>query len=115
MLYLTSMLSIASAELDEVFTALGNPTRRAIVNTLAFRPATVTQLATEHDVSLQAIHRHIRVLERAELLQRRKVGRVNFVAQKRTGIRLIQEWAGQYQTEFGNDDETLTNYVENLK
>ena len=107
------MLSIT--KLDDIFTALGNPTRRAIVNTLAFRPATVTQLASENDVSLQAIHRHIRVLEQADLLQRRKVGRVNFVAQKRTGLRLAQEWVNQYHIEFGNDNEVLSNYIDNLK
>lgn len=109
------MLSVSSAKLDSVFNALGNPTRRAIVNTLAFRPATVTQLATEHNVSLQTIHRHIRKLEQAELLQRRKIGRVNFVAQKRAGISLAQEWTGQYHIEFGNDSETLSNYLSNLK
>lgn len=109
------MLSISSSKLDAVFTALANPTRRAIVDTLAFRPATVTQLAAEHKVSLPAIHRHIRVLEQADLLQRRKVGRVNFVAQKRAGLRAAQDWLGQYKTEFGNDDETLSNYIAALK
>lgn len=109
------MLSNESSQLTAVFTALGNPTRRAMVNTLAFRPATVTQLAAEHKVSLPAIHRHIRVLEQADLLQRRKVGRVNFVAQKRSGIRLAQAWLDQYRTEFGNDSETLSNYISNLK
>ncbi len=109
------MLSIDTPRLDTVFNALGHPTRRAIVNTLAFRPATVTQLAAEHQVSLPAIHRHIRALEEAGLLQRRKVGRVNFVAQKRTGLRTAQEWLGQYRIEFGNDVETLDNYIANLK
>lgn len=108
------MLSNDSVELDTIFNALGNPTRRAIMNTLSFRPATVTQLATEHDVSLPAIHRHIRALEQAQLLQRRKVGRVNFVAIKRGGLRDAQEWLGQFKTEFGNDSETLSNYINQL-
>lgn len=109
------MLTISESKLDNVFAALGNPTRRAIVHSLSFRPATVTQLASEHKISLQAIHRHIRVLEQADLLQRRKIGRVNFVAQKRAGLRLAQEWVNRYQLAFGNDDETLSNYISNLK
>jgi DNA-binding transcriptional ArsR family regulator len=109
------MLSIATSKLDAIFTALSHPTRRAIVNTLAFRPATVTQLANEHKVSLPAIHRHIRSLEQADLLQRRKVGRVNFVAQKRSGLHIAQNWLGQYHIEFGNDTETLDNYIARLK
>lgn len=109
------MLSNDAPELDSIFNALGNPTRRAIVNTLSFRPATVTQLADEHKVSLQAIHRHIRMLEQANLLQRRKVGRVNFVAIKRVGLRSAQDWLGQFNIEFGNDSETLSNYIKHLK
>lgn len=109
------MLSNDSSQLDLVFNALGNPTRRAIVRTLSFRPATVTQLADEHGVSLQAIHRHIRTLEQADLLQRRKIGRINFVALKRTGLRNGQDWLAQFKTEFGNDDETLSNYINNFK
>ena len=109
------MLSDSSSQLNAVFVALGHPTRRAIVRTLAFRPATVTQLSDEHHVSLPAIHRHIRSLEQADLLQRRKVGRVNFVAQKRTGMRLAQDWLGQFATQFGNDVESLDNYIAKLK
>jgi DNA-binding transcriptional ArsR family regulator len=109
------MLSDSSAQLSTIFVALAHPTRRAIVRTLAFRPATVTQLAEEHYVSLPAIHRHIRVLEQADLLQRRKVGRVNFVAQKREGIRAAQTWLDQFAIQFGNDTESLDNYIARLK
>jgi DNA-binding transcriptional ArsR family regulator len=62
--------------LDAVFGALADPTRRAIVERLAEGEATVTELARPFDVSLPAVSRHLRVLEAAGLLARRKDGRL---------------------------------------
>ncbi|HSX17360.1 MAG TPA: winged helix-turn-helix domain-containing protein [Patescibacteria group bacterium] len=101
-------------QLDAVFIALGNHKRRGILTTLSFRPATVSQLAEEHELSLAAIHRHIRVLEEAQLIQRRKVGRTNFVALRRALLAATQAWMAQYRTEWGNDSETLENYIAEL-
>ncbi len=97
--------------LDMVFATLSNEKRREIVRTLSFHPATVGQLAEEHKMSLPSIHRHIRVLEEAQLIQRRKVGRTNFVAIKRASLAIAQQWMMQYHVEYGNDDETLENYI----
>lgn len=94
-----------------VFAALSNGKRREIVRTLSFHPATVGQLAEEHKMSLPSIHRHIRALEEAQLIQRRKVGRTNFVAIKRASLAVAQHWMAQYHLEYGNDDETLENYI----
>ena len=109
------MLSDAEQNLDGVFEALANSKRRSIINTLAFRPATVSQLAQEHNMSLPAIHRHIRVLEDTQLIQRRKVGRTNFVALQRKHFATAQAWMGQYRLDWGNDEETLENYIASLK
>lgn len=97
-----------------VFAALSNEKRREIVRTLSFHPATVGQLAEEHKMSLPSIHRHIRMLEDAQLIQRRKIGRTNFVAIKRESMVIAQQWIGQYHLEYGHDDETLENYVDYL-
>ncbi|MFL5821422.1 MAG: ArsR/SmtB family transcription factor [Solirubrobacteraceae bacterium] len=64
-------------ELDAVFGALADPTRRAIVERLIEGEATVSELAEPFDVSLPAISRHLRVLGDAGLLARRKDGRVH--------------------------------------
>lgn len=108
------MLKISSPTLDQAFEALSHPKRRGIINTLSFRPATVSQLAEDYQLSLPAIHKHIRSLESAHLIQRRKVGRTNFVALDKPGLRDIQEWLMQYRTEWGNDQETLENYIASL-
>ena len=104
-------LDINSPQLDRVFDALASPKRRGIFDTLSRGPATVTQLATEHNLSLPAIHRHIRTLEEAGLIQRKKVGRTNYVAIKRTAMRATQAWLRQYRTDWGTDEETLENYI----
>jgi DNA-binding transcriptional ArsR family regulator len=105
---------LPSGQLDNVFAALAHSKRRDMVHALSFRPATVTQLAKEYDLSLPAIHKHIRSLEKAELIHRKKVGRTNFVALNHASLRLIQTWSGQYRTEWGSDEETLENYIAGL-
>lgn len=101
--------------LDVVLTALANPHRRAIVSALGLQPASITQLALAQKMSLPAIHRHILVLERAGLVQRKKVGVTNFLALNRSGLLLMQNWVAQYQAYWGTNEETLENYVARIK
>jgi DNA-binding transcriptional ArsR family regulator len=101
--------------LDKVFEGLSNPKRRGIIDTLAYRPATITQLAEEHKLSLPAIHKHIKVLEQAELIQRRKVGRTNIIAFNPSSMSLAQDWINQYRTGWGSKKQTLENYISSLK
>ena len=74
-------------DLDSVFTALASRHRRQIVDLLALQPASIQQLARRIGISLTAIHRHIRVLEDANLIRRKKSGRVNFLAINRATMR----------------------------
>jgi DNA-binding transcriptional ArsR family regulator len=97
--------------LDQVFAALASRHRRQIVHLLALQPASIQQLAGRLGVSLTAIHRHVRVLEDAALIRRRKSGRVNFLAINRATLLRVQEWAGQYHAYWGSDEDTLENYV----
>ncbi len=68
---------VTSCRLVGVFSALGDPTRRAIVYRLQEGPATVGQLAKPFRVSRPAISKHLRVLERAGLVRRTKEGRMS--------------------------------------
>lgn len=63
------------ADLDAIFAALADPTRRAIVARLAAGEATVLELADPFDISLPAVSRHLKVLEHAGLIARRREGR----------------------------------------
>ena len=100
--------------LDSIFQAFGHSKRRGMIYSLSFRPATITQLANEYDLSLPAIHKHIKLLEQADLIHRRKVGRTNFIALNAKTITPAQDWVLQFKTGWGNNGESLENYIAKL-
>jgi DNA-binding transcriptional ArsR family regulator len=104
-----------SNQLDHIFEALDHPKRRGMIDTLGYRPSTISQLASEQQLSLPAMHKHVRILETAELIRRKKVGRTNFVALNRASLRLAQDWIMQYHTSWGNEEQTLENYIASLE
>ena len=65
---------MTTATLDVTFLALSDPTRRAMVTRLASGPASVNELAEPFDMSLQAVSKHLKVLERAGLVTRERAG-----------------------------------------
>lgn len=68
------------ASLDETLMALADPTRRAILQRLSEGEARVTELAEPFAMSLNSVSKHIRVLERAQLVRRRRAGREHFLS-----------------------------------
>jgi DNA-binding transcriptional ArsR family regulator len=66
-------------ELDDTLIALADPTRRAILQRLSAGEARVTEVAAPFDISLNSVSKHIRILERAELVRRRVAGRDHFL------------------------------------
>jgi DNA-binding transcriptional ArsR family regulator len=106
-----AFLSFDSPELDARLDALANSKRRAIIESLGYRPMSVGQLADEHGISLPDMHRQIKILEQAGLIIRKKAGRTNFVALNRQNMQQVQEWINQFRTEWGSDEATLENYI----
>ncbi len=104
-----------SPQLDVVLDALANQKRRGIIHNLSLQPSTVGQLAESYDLSLPAIHKHIRTLENAQLIVRKKIGRTNFVALNPATLGLAQSWIMQYHTGWGSADATLENYISRLQ
>jgi DNA-binding transcriptional ArsR family regulator len=104
-----------SPQLDTVLDALANQRRRGIIHDLALRPATVGQLARRHELSLPAIHKHIRQLEAAKLIVRKKAGRTNFVALDAATLGLAQSWITQYNVTWSNASATLENYISRMQ
>lgn len=98
-------------ELDLLFGALADATRRGIVERLAAGEATVTELAAPYDISLPAISRHLRVLERASLITRSQQGRWRHARLSPTSLATAASWLERHQrlwTErFGRLDEHL--------
>lgn len=101
-------------DLSPVFEALANDHRREIVYALGLHPRSISQLASLRGLSLPAIHKHIRMLEEAELVIRKKVGRTNVLALNRAPLRRLQAWVKEFHPYWGDDRETLDNYARYL-
>ena len=98
-------------DLDRVLEALANRHRREIVRVLGLHPCSISQLAKMRELSLPAIHKHVKVLEQAGLVTRRKCGRSNFLTLDRSSLRGLQDWLAQYHAYWGSERETLGNYA----
>ena len=86
-----------SAKLDATFAALADPTRRAILARLARRDTSVGELARPFDISLPAVSRHLRVLERAGLLTQDRQGRVRLCRLRAAPMRTAADWIDRYR------------------
>jgi DNA-binding transcriptional ArsR family regulator len=104
-----------SPQLDAILDALANQKRRSIIHNLALHPNTVSGLARTHELTLPAIHKHIRILENANLIIRKKSGRTNFIVLDNKTLGLCQMWLSQYRTEWGSAQATLENYISRMQ
>ena len=101
-------------DLDNVFEALANKHRREIIYVLSLQPCSISKLASMRNLSLPAIHKHIQILEKGDLIIRKKTGQTNFLTLNRAALRVLQDWVMQYHTYWGNDEATLENYIQYL-
>jgi len=79
---------------DRVFQALGDPTRRAIVEKLSEGPLSVSRLATPLDITVTAVGQHLQVLEESGLVRTEKVGRVRTCSIATAGFSVLEQWIG---------------------
>ena len=91
------MVDDPSAHLDTVFHALADPTRRALLRSLAGKDQSVGELAAPFDMSLEAVSKHIRVLERAGLVQRSIEGRTHICRLDARPMHGGLEWIRHYE------------------
>ena len=107
------MVNYSGAALDATFQALADPTRRAILAKLASAPDTpVTELAQPFRISLPAVSRHLRVLESAGLLARRREGRVHRCRFVPGPMRTVSDWISHYERFWIERLEALKQYLE---
>ncbi len=107
------MVTISSEYLDRTFAALEDPTRRAILEHLSLGPATVGELADPFRISRPAISKHLRVLERAGLVQRRQDGRMSRCALDATPMKNAADWVERYRRYWEQQLAALARYLEN--
>ena len=84
-------------QLTDVLSAISHPTRRAIIGKLASGPARFLDIAEPFDVALNAVTKHLKLLERAGLIEREKRGREVLISLRPEPLRLVAEWVHEYE------------------
>jgi DNA-binding transcriptional ArsR family regulator len=82
----------SAASIDRVFHALGDPTRRAIVEKLSQGPISASRLAEPLDITLAAVVQHLQILEKSGLVHTEKVGRVRTCRIEPAGLTAAEQW-----------------------
>lgn len=97
--------------LSTTFAALADPTRRAILARLARGEATVTELAAPFDMSLPAISKHLKVLQRAGLIEQGRQAQWRPCRLAPEPLREVADWVGQYRRHWEDSFERLDEYL----
>lgn len=104
-----------SDPLSLVFAALADPTRRAILSRLIAGDATVTELAQPHEMSLPAISKHLKVLERAGLITRSRDAQTRPCRISATPLREVDQWIGDFRPFWEQRLDQLDDYLRHLQ
>ena len=105
-------MSIAD-RLDHTMLALADPTRRAILSRLAKGEARVTDLAAPFEISLNSVSKHIRILERANLVARRRVGREHLLSRNARPLDEAAAWIDTIRHHWNQRLDRLERALEN--
>ena len=97
-------------QLTDVLSAVSHPTRRAIIKRLATGPARFLDVAEPFDVALNAITKHLKLLERAGLIERERRGREVFISLRPDGLRLVSEWVHEYERFWNEKLDEFKDY-----
>ena len=87
-------------QVHRVFHALGDPTRRAMVERLSRGPVSASQLAAPLAVTLAAVVQHLQILEESGVVRTEKVGRVRTCSIAPAGLRLVEQWINERRTSW---------------
>jgi len=100
--------------LDSVFRALGDPTRRAVVQRLGRGPATVSELAEPFGIGLPTFMKHMGVLESSGLIRTRKSGRIRTCMLERRKLAAAERWFDEQRAVWASRYQNLDNLLETL-
>jgi len=102
-------------ELSSTFAALADPTRRAILARLASGECSVTELAEPFAISMPAVSKHLRVLERAGLIARGREAQWRPCRIEAAPLKRVADWTEQYRTIWETRFDKLEQYLQELK
>jgi len=101
--------------LSDLLTAISHPTRRAIIGQLANGPARFLDVAKPFDTALNAVTKHLKLLERAGLIERRKQGREVFISLRGEPLREVAGWVNEYERFWNERLDQFEHYFEDKK
>jgi len=104
-----------SADLDRVFRALADPTRRAVLTRLGSGPAAVSELAAPFDMALPSFTQHLAVLEDALLVRSRKRGRVRTYTLAPSALERAESWMAEQRSRWERRLDRLDDHLERMK
>jgi DNA-binding transcriptional ArsR family regulator len=99
-------------DIDQLFHALGDPTRRAMLDRLSQSPVSVSQLAEPLGITLTAVGQHLEILEACGLAATEKVGRVRTCRIASAGFDALEKWIREHRTEWEKRMDHLGDLIE---
>jgi DNA-binding transcriptional ArsR family regulator len=102
-------------QLTDVLTAISHPTRRAIIGQLANGPVRFLDVAKQFDTALNAVTKHLKLLERAGLIERRKQGREVFISFRGEPLRQVAGWVHGYERFWNQRLDEFEKYFKNKR
>jgi len=102
-------------QLSDVLTAISHPSRRAIIGQLANGPARFLDVAEPFDTALNAVTKHLKLLETAGLIERKKQGREVFISLRGEPLKQVAEWVHEYERFWNGRLDQFQQYFEDRK
>jgi DNA-binding transcriptional ArsR family regulator len=103
------------SQLDQVFRALADPTRRAVLERLSRGPASVTELAGRFEMALPSFVQHLKMLEQSGLIRSQKTGRVRTCKIAPRQMKSAERWLAEQREFWERRLDQLDDYVKELK
>jgi DNA-binding transcriptional ArsR family regulator len=109
------MVKSSAVQLDLIFHALSDSTRRAILYDVSKKEKTVSEIAKPHKMSLAAVSKHLNVLQNARLIERKKQGSFQIISLNAEALKSAEEWILYYQQFWGSRLDALQDFLEKRK
>ncbi|KXF77985.1 ArsR family transcriptional regulator [Paramesorhizobium deserti] len=100
-----------SGQLNGIFQALADPTRRAVLGRLGKGPASISELAEPFDMALPSFMKHIHILEDSGMIRTRKEGRVRTCAIEKKQFAVVQDWLSEQRAIWEGRTDRLEQFV----
>lgn len=99
----------------DVFQAIADPTRRAIINMVAQQPLNLNSVAEKFDMTRQAVSLHVKILTECGLIVIKQQGRERYCEAKLQGLNEVSEWVEQFKQYFESKLDSLENYLAKIQ